>query len=95
MAVGNSLARAGGALKSRAQQGARGAITGTGGSFKGGNGNSVGAGGASASSGVPGRAPDWAKRSRGQSRTEAAALHGMRGGDSGGSSPGPSLKTDD
>ena len=85
------VVKAGGSLKARAQGGARGAVTGTGGIIKG------GAPSAAEAAGGAGKEPDWAKqaKSRGSSRTEAAALHSMRGGDSGGASSGPKLKDDD
>ncbi len=85
------VATVGGALKSKAQGGARGAVTGTGGTIKGGAPNTPDP------IGGTGKEPDWAKQAkqRGSSRTEAAALHSMRGGDSGGASSGPKLKDDD
>ena len=91
-AAKGGVAKAGGALKTKAQGGARGAITGTGGTIKGGAPSATGGATEAAS-----KEPDWAKqaKSRGSSRTEAAALHSMRGGDSGGASSGPKLKDDE
>jgi len=89
------LAKAGGALKAKAQSGARGAFKGTGGTINGGAASAAGGTADAASSSA--KEPDWAKqaKSRGSGRKEAAALHAMRGGDSGGASSGPKLKDDD
>lgn len=91
-AAKGGVAKAGGALKAKAQGGARGAVTGTGGTIKGSASSA-----ANEATNAASKEPDWAKqaRSRGSSRTEAAALHSMRGGDSGGASSGPKLKDDD
>jgi type IV secretion system protein TrbL len=81
-----------GGIASSTQSGARGAVTGTGGSIGGGTTSSA------ASSPDPNQQPDWAKRasaSQNRQRAESAALHGLRGGDSGGASSGPRLKDDD
>ena len=94
-AAKGKVAKAGEALGKAKGAGIRGAVTGTGGTFKG------GAGAAPSAAGDASKAPDWAAqaqkagKSRGSSRTESAALHSMRGGDSGGSSSGPRLKDDD
>ena len=93
-----SLAKAGGALKAKSVSGARGAVTGTGGSISKSapSGTPNTAGGASGTDG--GGPPDWAKQSRGghsRTRAESAALHSLRGGDSGGASSGPKLADDD
>lgn len=81
-----------GGIASSSQSGARGAVTGTGGT--------IGGGTASSSSASPdqNRPPNWAKKasaSQNRQRAESAALHGLRGGDSGGASSGPRLKDDD
>lgn len=96
-AAKSQVAKAGGALKSASGKGMRGAITGTGGKISGGASaaRDVGASGVAAANG---QAPDWAKKaasSPNRQRAESAALHGLRGGDSGGSSTGPKLKDED
>lgn len=87
-----AAAKVSGGMASSSQSGARGAVTGTGGSIGGGTASSA------ASSTDPNRPPDWAKKasvSQSRQRAESAALHGLRGGDSGGASSGPRLKDDD
>ena len=96
-AAKGQVAKAGGALKSASGKGMRGAITGTGGKISGGA-SAVQDAGASGAAAVGGQAPDWAKKasnSPNRQRAESAALHGLRGGDSGGSSTGPKLKDED
>jgi type IV secretion system protein TrbL len=92
-AAKGQLAKAGSALKAKSVAGARGAVTGTGGSIS-------GRAGAATDAAVDssGQTPDWAnkaKSSRSHSRAESAALHSLRGGDSGGGSTGPKLSNDD
>ena len=89
--------KAGGALKAASTKGARGAISGTGGSMGPAKGSAASAA-ADAASGGAEQAPDWAKKAKSSSnshRAESAALHALRGGDSGGASSGPKLKDDD
>jgi len=92
-AAKGGIAKASGSLKSSTASGARGAVTGTGGSIS--NPSSSNAGQTSEATGSVGTPPDWAKKARAsqsRSRAESAALHGMRGGDSGGASTGPKLQ---
>ena len=94
-AAKGQVSKASGAIKSASTKGARGAITGTGGSM----GPAKGAASAAdAASGGAEQAPDWAKKAKSSSnshRAESAALHALRGGDSGGASSGPKLKDDE
>lgn len=89
--------RVGGSVRTSSASGARGAVTGTGGSIA----RPASAAGTAPSSGVEGsasRSPDWARKAaaaQNRQRAESAALHGLRGGDSGGASSGPRLKDDD
>ena len=96
-AAKGQVAKAGGALKSASGKGMRGAITVTGGKISGGASAAQDAG-TSGAAAAGGQAPDWAKKaanSPNRQRAESAALHGLRGGDSGGSSTGPKLKDED
>jgi type IV secretion system protein TrbL len=85
-----------GGVKQASTQGARGAITGTGGSI---SSNATSAAGEAAKSGSDAsQIPDWAKKAKSNSnshRAESAAFHALRGGDSGGASSGPKLKDDE
>ena len=96
-AAKGQISKASSALKSASTKGARGAITGTGGSIGPAKGSAASAA-ADAASGGGDQAPDWAKKAKSSSnshRAESAALHALRGGDSGGASSGPKLKDDD
>jgi len=96
-AAKGQVSKAGVALKAASTKGARGAITGTGGSMGPAKTGAASAA-ADAASGGAEQAPDWAKKAKSSSnshRAESAALHALRGGDSGGASSGPKLKDDD
>jgi len=97
-ATKGQVSKAGGALKASSTKGARGAITGTGGSMGPAKGGAASAAADAASGGSADQAPDWAKKAKPSSnshRAESAALHALRGGDSGGASSGPKLKDDE
>ncbi|MEM7730166.1 MAG: P-type conjugative transfer protein TrbL [Pseudomonadota bacterium] len=90
------MSSVGQAIKDASGAGARGTVTGTGGSIR--SVSTAPTGASSVSSAGPDSAPDWARRaaqSQNRQRAEAAALHGLRGGDGGGASSGPKLKDDD
>ncbi|GLQ23849.1 MAG: P-type conjugative transfer protein TrbL [Litorimonas sp.] len=87
---------AGDAIQGSTRAGARGAVTGTGGTIR--SADAANSNTPAADVGGPNPAPDWARKassSQNRQRAESAALHGLRGGDSGGASTGPKLNDED